>query len=80
VTREGRQEVGVLCITDEAGEPTQGCAKKMRKHRAVPEMKVGPSEPSCRGEASNRHKLLRPKAAVVNVMVKRRDSDHVMCG
>jgi hypothetical protein len=48
-TREGRQEVGVLYSTDEAGEPTRGCAKKMRKHRAVPEMKVDPSEPSCRG-------------------------------
>ena len=48
-TREGRQEVGVLHITYEAGEPTRGCAKKMRKHRAVPEMKVDPSEPSCRG-------------------------------
>jgi hypothetical protein len=29
------------------------------------------------GEASNSHKLLRSKAAVVNVMVKRRDVDHV---
>jgi hypothetical protein len=48
-TREGRQEVGVLRSTDEAGEPARGCAKKVRKHRAVPEMKVGPSEPSCRG-------------------------------
>ncbi len=26
-----------------------GCVKKTRKRRAVPEMKVGPSEPSCRG-------------------------------
>ena len=33
-------------------------------------MKVGPSESPCRGEASNSHKLLRSKAAVVNVMVK----------
>jgi hypothetical protein len=49
VTREGRQEVGVLNSTEEAVEPTRGCAKKMRKHRAVPEMKVDPSEPFCRG-------------------------------
>jgi hypothetical protein len=31
-------------------------------------------------EASNCRKLLRPKAAVVNVPVKRRGFDHVMCG
>ena len=31
-------------------------------------------------EASNSHKLLRSRAAVVNVMVNRRDSDHVMYG
>jgi hypothetical protein len=31
-------------------------------------------------EASNRHELLRLKAAVVNVMVKRRDVDHVRYG
>ena len=31
-------------------------------------------------EASNRHELLRSKAAVVNVMVKRRGSDHVRYG
>ena len=31
-------------------------------------------------EASNSRKLLRSKAAVVNVMVKRRDFDHVMYG
>jgi hypothetical protein len=30
------------------------------------------------GEASNSHKLLRAKPAVVNVMVKRRGNDHVM--
>ena len=31
-------------------------------------------------EASNSRKLLRPKAAVVNVPVKRRDGNHVMYG
>ncbi len=31
-------------------------------------------------EASNRHELLRSKAAVVNVMVKWRGSDHVRYG
>jgi hypothetical protein len=31
-------------------------------------------------EASNCRKLLRAKAAVVNVPVKRRDLNHVMCG
>jgi hypothetical protein len=47
--REGQQEGGVLRSTEEVGEPSRGCAKKVRQHRAVPEMKVGPSEPSCRG-------------------------------
>jgi hypothetical protein len=32
------------------------------------------------GEASNRHELLRAKPAVVNVVVKRRDSDHTRYG
>jgi hypothetical protein len=33
-----------------------------------------------RPRPSNRHELLRSKAAVVNVMVKRRDVDHVRYG
>ena len=32
------------------------------------------------GEASNCHGLLRPKAAVVNAVVKRREVNHVMYG
>ena len=40
----------------------------------------GPFGAALQGEASNRHKLLRSKAAVVNVVVKRRDFDHVMYG
>ena len=56
------------------------CVKKTRKRHAVREMEVDPSEPPCEEEASNRHELLRSKAAVVNVMVKRRGSDHVRYG
>jgi hypothetical protein len=63
----------VLRSTKEAGEPTRGCAKKMRKHRAVPEMKVDPSESSCRGRLQTAISCFGQKAAVVNVMVKRRD-------
>ena len=37
-----------------------------------------PFEVALQGEASNSHKLLRAKPAVVNVMVKRRGIDHVM--
>src|SRR5208283_567477 len=40
----------------------------------------GPFEVALKEEASNRHELLRSKAAVVNVMVKRRGSDHVRYG
>ena len=42
---------------------------------------LGPTRPfeaALQGEASNSHKLLRAKPAVVNVMVKRRGIDHVM--
>ena len=56
------------------------CVKKVRERHAVREMKEDPSEPSCRGRLQNRHELLRSKAAVVNVMVKRRDVDHVRYG
>jgi hypothetical protein len=38
-----------------------------------------PFEVALEGEASNRQKLLRAKAVVVNVLVKRRD-EHVMYG
>src|SRR6516165_6696538 len=53
------------------------CVKKARERNAVREMKEDPSEPSCRGGLQTAMKLLRSKAAVVNVMVKRRDVDHV---
>ena len=51
-----------------------GCVKKTRKRHAVRKMKVGPSEPPCRGrlQASNSRELLQSKAVVVNVTVKRR--------
>jgi hypothetical protein len=39
-----------------------------------------PFEVALEGEASNSQKLLRTKAVVVNVLVKRRDCDHVMYG
>ena len=39
-----------------------------------------PFEVALEGEASNSQKLLRAKAVVVNVLVKRRDGDHVMYG
>jgi hypothetical protein len=52
---------------------------KTRERHAVREMKEDPSERSV-GEASNRHELLRAKSAVVSVMVKRRELDHVRYG
>jgi len=39
-----------------------------------------PSGAALQEEASNCHELLRPKSAVVNVMVKRRGCDRVMYG
>ena len=55
-----------------------GCVKKTRKRRAVRKMKVGPSEPPCRGRLQTAMSCFGLKAAVVNVMVKRRDFDYVM--
>ena len=57
-----------------------GCVKKARNRHAIREMKVDPSEPSCRGRLQTAISCFGPMAAVVNVMVKRRDFDYVMCG
>ena len=48
------------------------CVKKTRKRHAVREMKVGPSEPPCRGRLQTAGSCYGPMAAVVNVPVKRR--------
>ena len=48
------------------------CVKKTPRRHAVREMKVRPFGTALQGEVSNSHKLLQLKAAVVNVMVKRR--------
>jgi hypothetical protein len=56
---------GVLCQED---AKASSCTKD----------EGGPFGAALWGEASNSHKLLRSKAAVVDVMVKRRDDDHVM--
>ena len=55
-----------------------GCVKKTRKRHAVRKMKVDPSEPSCRGRLQTAMSCFGLNAAVVNVMVKRRDIDYVM--
>ena len=49
-----------------------GCVKKTRKRHAVRKMKVGPSEPLCRGRLQTAVSCFSQKAAVVNVTVKRR--------
>ncbi len=51
-----------------------GCVRKTRKRRAVRKMKVGPSEPPCRRRLQTAISCFGQKAAVVNVMVKRRDN------
>src|SRR6516165_1630928 len=56
------------------------CVKKARERHAVREMKEDPSEPSCRGGLQTAMSGFGQKAAVVNVMVKRRDIDHVRYG
>jgi hypothetical protein len=52
------------------GSPQMALCQEDAKASCRTRDEVGPSESPCRGEASNSHKLLRSKAAVVNVMVK----------
>jgi hypothetical protein len=56
------------------------CVKKTSNRHAVREMKVGPSKPPCRRRLQTAISCFGPKDAVVNIMVKRRDFDHVMYG
>ena len=56
------------------------CVKKTCERHAVRKMKEDPSEPSCRGRLQTAMSCFGSTAAVVNVMVKRRDLDYVMCG
>jgi hypothetical protein len=56
------------------------CVKKTRERHAVRKMKEDPSEPSCRGRLQTAMSCSGRKATVVNVMVKRRDIDHVRYG
>jgi hypothetical protein len=55
-------------------------SRKREKRHAVREIKVGPSKPPCRGRFQTAISRYGPMTAVVNVMVKRRGSDHVMWG
>jgi hypothetical protein len=60
--------------------PDLCCVKKTRKRHAVREMKADPSEPSCRGRLQTAMSCFGRKGTVVNVMVKRRELDHVRYG
>jgi hypothetical protein len=51
----------------------RGCVKKTRERHAMRKMKEGPSEPPCRRRLQTAMSCFGRKAAVVNVMVKRRD-------
>ena len=62
----------------DAGNPHVGFAERVvsrtrREARCCTKDEGGPFGAALWEEASNRRKLLRPKAAVVNVPVKRRD-------
>jgi hypothetical protein len=59
-------------------EITSGCVKKTGNRHAVREMEEGPPRPLCRGRFQTAISCFGPMAAVVNVMVKRRDFDLVM--
>ena len=53
------------------------CVKKTLEASCCTRDEGGPFGAVLQGKASNRHELLRPNTAVVNVMVKRRGIDHV---
>src|SRR3954471_13586342 len=88
--------MAVRCCTRDEGRPLgagrQGQASnRLKLQRAGVVLCQEDAQASCcardggtgaalQEEASNCHELLRPKAAVVNVMVKRRGCDRVMYG
>ena len=83
--REGPSRPAVRCRPQTAASCSRQerlwcCVKKARERHAVREMKEDPSEPSCRGRLQTAMSCFGQKAAVVNVMVKRRDVDHVRYG
>ena len=53
-------------------------SRRREQRHAVREMKVDPSKPFCKGRFQTATSCYGPIAAVVNVVVKRRDCDHVM--
>ena len=63
-----RQVVGVPVVLCQEDAKASCCARDGGR----------PSGAALQEEASNCHELLRPKSAVVNVMVKRRGGDRVM--
>jgi pyrroline-5-carboxylate reductase len=65
-----RQVVGVPVVLCQEDAQASCCARDGGR----------PSGAALQEEASNCHELLRSKAAVVNVMVKRRGCDRVMYG
>ena len=57
----------------------QFVSRRRGERHAVRKMKEGPSEPPCRRRLQTATSCFGPKTAVVNVVVKRRGEDHVMC-
>ena len=55
-------------------------SRRREQRHAVREMRVDPSEPPCRGRFQTAISCYGPMAAVVNVMVKRRDNLITSCG
>jgi hypothetical protein len=55
-------------------------SRRREQRHAVREMRVDPSEPLCRGRFQTAISCYGPMAAVVNVMVKRRDNLITSCG
>jgi hypothetical protein len=55
-------------------------SRRREKRHAVREMKVGPSKPPCRGRFQTATSCYGQTAAVVNVVVKRRDLVIMSCG
>ena len=78
-----RRGPGADCfvIAEKRGNARGAIVSRRREQRhAVREMRVDPSEPPCRGRFQTAISCYGPMAAVVNVMVKRRDNLITSCG
>ena len=80
-TSQGETVAARPVVAEKRGNARGAIVSRRREQRhAVREMRVDPSEPPCRGRFQTAISCYGPMAAVVNVMVKRRDNLITSCG